>query len=90
MKKYEPSVTRRKLFKWGVGTLALFTSSKLLWWKNNPKKTVKMLTREGKLVEVDITQLQPKRRFANKLEVQTWVWPQQGANTNPANSNGKQ
>jgi hypothetical protein len=43
--------------------------------KNNKLKTTKMLTRDGKLVEVDIRHVQPHARLASKKEVQTWVWP---------------
>jgi hypothetical protein len=82
MKKETP-ITRRNFFGWGAAIAAAFTSIQLLLPRKKEKKTVKMLTREGKLVEVDIKHLQSKVRLASKKEVQTWIWPDSPSSSQP-------
>ena len=73
----ETPITRRNFVGWGAGIIAVLSSISLLLARNKKKKkkTVKMLTRDGKLVEVDIKHLQSKVRLASKKEVQNWIWP---------------
>jgi hypothetical protein len=66
--------SRRKLLYWAAGTL-----SGLLLWRFNkqipPQENVpvKMLTEDGKLVEVDSRFLVTGGRKIKKEEMQTWV-----------------
>ena len=85
MEKEKP-ITRRNFVGWGAGILAVLSSVSLLFArsKDKKKKTVKMLTRDGKLVEVDIKHLQSKVRLASKEEVQTWVWPDSNTSSKPS------
>lgn len=85
MEKKETPITRRNFVGWGAGIMAVLSSMSLLFArnKNKKKKTVKMLTRDGKLVEVDIKHLQSKVRLASKKEVQTWVWPDPNSSSKP-------
>ena len=46
-------------FKWGS--------------KAEKKNTVKLLTQEGKLVEIDVDKLPAAKRTASKADVQNWI-----------------
>ena len=63
-------ISRRKLVGW-LGVVSLFATAgaALIPWKNKKKPaTVKMLTQDGKLVEVDASLL-----AANTKKIQNWV-----------------
>ena len=67
-------VTRRKLVSWiGVLSLFAFAGAALKPWKKKPTKTVKMLTEDGKLVEVDAELLAAFRKKISDKELQNWV-----------------
>ena len=70
----ESKVSRRKLVSW-LGVLSLFTmaGAALKPWKNKKPKTVKMLTQDGQLVEVDATLLAENRKKISDKELQKWV-----------------
>jgi hypothetical protein len=68
-------VSRKKFVAWttsilcGVTALAFFTRSA-------PKKktrTVKMLTRDGKLVEVEVAKLPSKRKRIKDDDIHAWI-----------------
>lgn len=69
-------VSRKKFVVWGVGILSALTAVRYFW--SGPKKqirqTTKMLTQDGKLVEVDVTNLGcGKRKKISDDELKTWV-----------------
>lgn len=66
---------RRKFIAWGVASAALFTAIKYVMpGKSKPEtKTVKMLTEDGKLVEVDIAALPEKKKKITNGELQNWI-----------------
>lgn len=81
----ENSPSRRK-FVWGVGILSVFAAIAAATGihfpgkkhsnfgkPENGKRTVKMLTEDGKLVEVDETLLNATRKKATNAELQHWV-----------------
>ena len=70
----ENKVTRRKLVSW-VGILSLFAFAGAAFrpWKNKPPHTVKMLTQDGKLVEVDARLLASGKKKISDKELQDWV-----------------
>jgi len=66
--------SRKKFIGLGVSAAALFTAFK--FWapkKKKETKTVKMLTQDGKLVEVDIAALSPKKKKITNKELQNWI-----------------
>ena len=71
----EQDQTRKKFIGWGVGLLAVFTS--LRFFKKTPPKqtsnTVKMLTRDGILVEVNRALVQGAKRKIDNEEIHTWI-----------------
>ncbi len=71
--------SRRKFIGWGLATAAVFSAVKLILPSskkeniNGKKETVKMLTQDGKLVEVDIASLPPAKKKISNKELQNWV-----------------
>ena len=70
--------SRKKFLLWGTAVLTsltafkLFTGSKKL--SEEKKETVKMLTQDGKLVEVDVEQLYcGKRKKISDEQLKNWV-----------------
>ncbi len=74
MQIVESKVTRRKLVGW-LGVLSLFTMAGAAFkpWKNKNPKTVKMLTQDGTLVEVDATLLASNSKKISDKELQNWM-----------------
>lgn len=68
----KPTSSRKKFILWGLGAVAFFSAFKLLKYTNK-KKTVTMLTQEGKLVKVDVDQLPSRRKKVTNGELQNWV-----------------
>jgi hypothetical protein len=69
-------VSRKKFVAWGLGALSVLTAARYFW--SGPEKptpqTVKMLTQDGKLVEVDVTNLAcGKRKKISNEELKKWV-----------------
>ena len=64
---------RRKFIAWGVASAALFAAVKFMLPGKPKKETVKMLTEEGKLVEVDIAALPSKKKKITNQELQNWI-----------------
>lgn len=66
--------TRKKVLLWGVSIIASLTALKFL--SSNKKKkidTVKMLTQDGKLVEVDKSLLSTASKKISNKELQQWI-----------------
>ncbi len=75
MQIIEKKVTRRKAVGWlGVLSLVAMAGAALNPWKNkkNPR-TVKMLTQDGKLVEIDASLLASNAQKISDKELQNWV-----------------
>lgn len=72
------NVSRRKFF----GATALLLGSfailkRKLFLKSSPTKTAKLLTRDGKLVEVEINKMPKRKRSISNSELASWVWKNQ-------------
>lgn len=66
--------SRRRFIGWGIASAAFFSAVKfILPIKKEKKQTVKMLTQDGKLVEVDIAALPPKKKKITNQELQNWI-----------------
>jgi len=75
------SPTRRK-FVWGMGILSAFAAvgsiTGLSFWRKkkpleNKKQTVKMLTQDGRLVEVDVARISGNMKKVTNTELQHWI-----------------
>lgn len=81
----ENSPSRRK-FVWGMGILSAFAAAATaigvpFFGKKKPepgkatvkKSTIKMLTQDGRLVEVDEALLSASRKKVTNIELQNWI-----------------
>ncbi|MDB5031630.1 hypothetical protein [Mucilaginibacter sp.] len=72
------SPTRRK-FVWGIGTLSAFAAItaafKLPFFskKKAKNKTVKMLTEDGRLVEINASLITTGKKKVTNRELQNWI-----------------
>jgi len=69
-------VSRKKFVAWGIGVLSVFTAARYFWSgpKEHSPQTIKMLTQDGKLVEVDVENLAcGKRKKISDEELKNWV-----------------
>lgn len=65
--------TRRKFITLGVASAAVIAAVKFFKPSPPKTKTVKMLTQEGKLVEVDIAAIPDKKKKVTNGELQNWI-----------------
>lgn len=63
---------RRKFLVAGI-SLATIWAIMQFWKQPEKKKTMKFLTQDGKLVEIDVDKIPKKRLAANKSDFQNWV-----------------
>ena len=58
-----------------ISGLSLAAIAAFFKWGSQPEKknTVKFLTQEGKLVEIDVDKLPVAKRTASKADVQNWI-----------------
>ena len=75
MENEKKNLSRKKFLFWGISITSLFTIPAFLRFRPKKKKadTIKMLTQDGRLVEVDITKLSSKKEKIKPEEIHTWV-----------------
>jgi hypothetical protein len=78
MKEENKTSSRKKFVLGGIAILTSLTALKFLFSKNKTvsaakKDTVKMLTQDGRLVEIDKTLLTSKNKKITDEELKTWV-----------------
>lgn len=64
--------SRKKFIFLGLGTVAFFSVFKF-FKKEKKKKTVKMLTQDGKLVEIDPDLIKSEKKKITNSELQSWI-----------------
>jgi hypothetical protein len=69
----EPTKTRRRFLLNTLGITAIASFTGWLGFKARKKETVTMLTRDGRLVEIDKSVLQPTGKKIKEAELHTWV-----------------
>jgi cobalamin biosynthesis protein CbiD len=65
--------TRRKFITWGVASAAMLAAFKFITPSRKKPETVKMLTEDGRLVEVNIASLPSKKKKITNGELQNWI-----------------
>ena len=63
---------RRKFLFAGISLAALWATIRFAK-QPEKKKTMKFLTQDGKLVEIDLDKLPGKKEAATKTDIQNWV-----------------
>ena len=70
----EETKGRRKFLAWGAGALTLIAGFRFFTKQNDEAPaTTKMLTQDGKLVEVDVKLISQVKKKATNKEVQEWI-----------------
>jgi hypothetical protein len=64
---------RRKFIAWGIASAAVLAAFKFIAPSRKKPTTVKMLTEDGKLVEVDIASLPSAKKKITNGELQNWI-----------------
>jgi len=75
MRRDHKSLSRKKFVVWIVGILSAITAL-TFFTRSAPQKkirTVKMLTRDGKLVEIEISKLPSKRKRIKDDDIHAWI-----------------
>ena len=72
MQDSQKKTSRKKFLLWSTALISSVTALKIFGAKKKPATTVRMLTEDGKLVEVDTSQITKGRKISNK-ELQDWV-----------------
>lgn len=74
MQETSKNQSRKNFLFWGATVLSSITVFKFLKVPKKKKaETVKMLTRDGKLVEVNISALPRKKKKITNIELQNWI-----------------
>ena len=67
-------VARKKFVLWALGILSTLTTVKYLFRPTQRNKTTaKMLTQDGKLVEVELSRLSGKKTKIKDAEIHKWI-----------------
>lgn len=79
----EHAVKNRKKFLTGLGILSIFSILRIFPFRkapekiacspSNPKETMKLLSQDGQLVEVDVTRVRSLQKKISNQELQQWV-----------------
>ncbi|MBL7819238.1 MAG: hypothetical protein JNL65_01385 [Saprospiraceae bacterium] len=67
------SIPRKKFIAWTGGFLFLFTAFKLNLFSKKQKHSIKFLTEDGKLVEVDPKHLNKKGSKIYTSDIYSWI-----------------
>ena len=73
MEQDQNTTSRKKFFLWGLGIISSITALKLILPKKKKATVVKMLSEDGKLVEVDINKIKKTGEKVSDKEISTWV-----------------
>ena len=76
MEKEKKNVSRKRFIIWSVGISSLLARPALLKFpvnKNEQSKAVKMLTQDGKLVEIEAANIPSKRKKIKTADIRTWI-----------------
>ena len=75
MEQKQNASTRKKFLLWGLGILSSLSALKYMSSSTKKKKkdTVKMLTQDGKLVEIDRDMIPGSKRKITDPELKVWV-----------------
>lgn len=67
--------SRRRFIGWGIASAAVFSAVKYILpsQKMEIKETTKMLTQDGKLVEIDMALIPAKKEKISDKELQNWI-----------------
>ena len=65
--------SRRRFIRWGLVSATVFSAVKFILPSRKKKETVKMLTQDGKLVEINRDMISGSKRKITDSELKAWV-----------------
>ena len=76
MDKTNRAISRKNFVVWSAGVISALTAATYFLRSSRPRKktkTVRMLSQEGQLVEVEISKLPPTRKKIRDADIHKWV-----------------
>lgn len=75
MEIQKTKLSRKKFLFWGISASSLLALPAFLRFSKKKKetKTVKMLTQDGQLVEIQVSAIPEKKKKIDDTEILTWV-----------------
>ena len=73
MDQNEKISTRRKFFLWGLGIVSSVTALRLILPNKKKPTTAKMLSEDGKLVEIDLSRVKKTGVKLSEKEIHNWI-----------------
>ena len=75
MEKEIKNISRKKFVFWGLGAGALLAIPSFLRFSKKKKDSqkVKMLTQDGRLVEIDVANIPDKKKKIANADIHTWI-----------------
>ena len=73
MEQTENSTSRKNFFLWGLGIISSITAFRFIIPGKKKKDTVKMLTQDGRLVEINKNMIPGSKRKITDKELKAWV-----------------
>lgn len=70
------TVSRKKFLAWSMGISSLLAVPAFLKFSNKKKKqsaTAKMLTQDGRLVEIDVANIPSKKKKIKTADIHAWI-----------------
>jgi hypothetical protein len=79
MEQETKTTSRKKFLLWGAAAISVFGLQRFFRRKKNEPETVKMLSSDGKLVEVNIKGIPVQSARISDTEIHDWINPLQKA-----------
>jgi hypothetical protein len=75
MESSKKDLSRKKFIGWTIGIASVLTLPAFLRppKKRSPSQTVKMLTQDGKLVEIDVSNIPDKKKKVSAADIHSWI-----------------
>lgn len=73
MEQSQYTTSRKKFFLWALGIVTSIPAFRFMMTAKKKKDTVKMLTQDGKLVEIDRDLISGSKRKITDAELKNWV-----------------
>jgi hypothetical protein len=75
MEKQLKNFSRKKFLSWGLGITSFFALPAFFRFSKKKKEAqkVKMLTQDGRLVEVNVANIPEKKKEISETDIHTWI-----------------
>lgn len=73
MKRNKKILSRKNFLTWGIAITSMLAVPSFFRAKKKDTKKVKMLTQDGRLVEIDMENIPAKKEKIKSADIHTWV-----------------